>query len=347
MEFTKEQTNIAKGVAICLMFAHHLYAFEDRLINGNSYIALIPFFDVEYQIGRFGNICVSIFLFLSGYGMFLGYLNSRETPLIYSIKKLKSFYSTYWLYFLIFVPIGILYFQKVTLWHSNQSRYLVNPKIFLENFLGWSATYNVEWWFVRPFVICLLFVFPLYIFLIKKHVFWISFISLLLYLLSRKFHVDQYYSFFGFMYWQISFAIGMICAKLKFFSSHLIQSFDRVGNIGIFVGLILCFILRLYINGTQYDFLIVPFFVYYSCKAIEIINLSGLISYLGQYSFPMWLIHSFFCYYYFQDIIYFPKYSVLVFIFLTAISLVSVLIIEYLYSHILRLTIPMHRNKVK
>lgn len=31
MEFTKEKTNIAKGIAICLMLAFHLYAFEERL----------------------------------------------------------------------------------------------------------------------------------------------------------------------------------------------------------------------------------------------------------------------------------------------------------------------------
>ncbi|MBD1847356.1 acyltransferase family protein [Cyanobacteria bacterium FACHB-63] len=346
MEFTKEQTNIAKGVAICLMFANHLYAFDDRIINGNSYISIIPSLAVEYQIGQFGNICVSIFLFLSGYGMFSGYLKSGETPLAYSIKKLRSFYFTYWSYFLVFVPIGFLYFQKVTLWHSNQSRYLVDPKIFLENFLGWSATYNGEWWFVRPFVICLIFLFPLYIYLLKKHVFGVLLISLFLYLLSRKIHLDHL-SFLGFLYWQISFAIGMICAKTNFFQSHLIRSFDRVGSIGIFISLILCFILRLNINGTKYDFLIAPFFIYFSCRAIGLINSSRLISYLGKYSFPMWLIHSFFCYYYFQDIIYFPKYSVLVFIFLVTTSLLSVLIIEYLYTHILRLTIPMHWNKVK
>lgn len=345
MEFTRKQTNVAKGIAICLMFANHLYAFDDRLIHGNSYIPLIPSLAVEYQIGLFGNICVSIFLFLSGYGMFLGYLNSEEKPLVYSIKKLKSFYLTYWLYFLIFVPIGLLYFKEVTLWHSNQSRYLVSPKIFLENFFGWSATYNGEWWFVRLFVICLLFIFPLYIYLMRKHVFGVTLISLLLYLLSRKFHLDHL-SFLGFMYWQISFAIGMICAKLKFFSSHLIQSFNKVGAVGIFAGLILCFILRLSVHGTKYDFLIVPFFIYFSCRATEAINLSSVFSYLGKYSFPMWLIHSFFCYYYFQDIIYSPKYSILIFIFLVAISLVSVLLIEYLYSQISRLTIPTPWNKV-
>jgi uncharacterized membrane protein len=91
MEFTKEQTNNAKGVAICLMFAHHLYAFNNRLLNGNSYIPFIPSLNVEKQMGVFGSICVSMFLFLSGYGMFLGYLRSKKKVFNYSLIKLKDF----------------------------------------------------------------------------------------------------------------------------------------------------------------------------------------------------------------------------------------------------------------
>ena len=70
MEFTQEKTNVAKGVAICLMFSTHLYSFSDRLLNGNYYIPLIPFFDMEFYARSFGNICFSMFLFISGHGMY-------------------------------------------------------------------------------------------------------------------------------------------------------------------------------------------------------------------------------------------------------------------------------------
>jgi hypothetical protein len=58
MEFTKEETNIAKGAAIILMLVRHLFYFSDRILNGNSYIPLIPFLNLEVRIGFFGNICV-------------------------------------------------------------------------------------------------------------------------------------------------------------------------------------------------------------------------------------------------------------------------------------------------
>ncbi len=333
MEFTKEQTNTAKGVAICLMFVHHLFAFNDRILDGNSYIPLIPFFNTEIYIGLFGNICVSMFLFLSGYGMFLGYTRSQKTPLHYSILKIKDFYLTYWLYFLVFVPIGIFFFQDRMLGNSNRVRYSMEPLTFLKNLVGWESSYNGEWWFVRVFIVTLLFLFPLYIKLINKNIASVILASLFLFSISYK--IDAY-GMFGFIFWQTSFALGIVLAKLKFFSSHLIEDLDRSGWVWVFAWLLLCFILRFEVHGATYDFLIVPFFIYFSIRAVAIIRLSKLFAYLGQYAFPLWLIHSFFCYYYFQDIVYFPKWSPLIFILLTTLSLLSVLAIESVRSYLLQ-----------
>jgi hypothetical protein len=334
MEFTKNQTNIAKGIAICLMFIHHLYAFNDRLLNGNSYIPLIPFFRLEDYAGRFGNICVSMFLFLSGYGMVLGYLRSKKTPLRYSLIKLKDFYLTYWLYFLIFVPIGIFFFNHVTLWQSNQIRYTADPIVFLKNFLGWDSSYNQEWWFVRMFVIILVFLFPIYIKLLEKNVAFLVLTSLFLFSLSAKVNP---YGEFGFIGWQTSFAVGIICAKFKFFSSRPIQDLDQSGWLLISFSLVLCIALRLLrwpfdASGNAFDFLIVAFFTYFSVMAAERLRLPSLLAYLGERAFPLWLVHSFFCYYYFQDIVYFPRWSPLIFLLLTTMSLLSVLGVEYLRS---------------
>lgn len=329
MEFTKEKTNVAKGVAICLMFSNHLYAFPDRLLNGNSYIPLIPFLNLESYVGRFGTVCVAIFLFLSGYGMFLGYSQSQKTLLHYLITKLKSFYLTYWLYFLIFVPIGIFCFPKETLWQSEQLRYSAAPIVLLRNFVGWDATYNQEWWFVRMFVLTLLFLFPLYIKLAEKNITFVAFVSLLLFALSFKVNA---YGQFGFIAWQPSFALGLLCAKTKFFSSNLVKDFDAFKWPWVFAWLLLGFILRTKIGGSNFDFLIVAFLIYFSVRMIEILRLSRSLAYLGERSFPLWLIHSFFCYYYFQDLVYLPKWSPFVFSLLTVMSLLSVLGVEYLCS---------------
>ncbi|MBE8990796.1 acyltransferase family protein [Nostoc sp. LEGE 12450] len=334
MEFTKKQTSIAKGVAICLMFVHHLFNYQDfgyRFLPGNSYTPLIYFFNLEAYLAHFGNICISIFLFLSGYGLFLGWVRSQQSPIRYSVDKIKDFYLTYWIYFIIFVPIGLLFFQRETLWNSTKLRYSGDPITFLLNFLGWSSTYNQEWWFVRIFVLTLLFLCPVYLKLTEKNTVWIAVISLFLFALSFK--IDPFPSILNFTIWQTSFALGIICAKLNFFSSHSIRYLDKLGWIWVSSGLLLCLLIGLNLRarvGIKFDFLIAPIFIYFSVRTVEMLQLNKFFAYLGQYSFPLWLVHSFFCYYYFQDFIYFPKWSPLIFLLLLIVSLLSILGIEQL-----------------
>ena len=337
MEFTREQTNIAKGLAICLMFAHHLYSFSDRFLNGNTYIPLIPFFNAELYIGMVGSICVSMFLFLSGYGLFLGWVRSQQSSIRYSLAKLKDFYLTYWLYFVIFVPLGFIFFKDRTFWNSDQLRYSGDAITFLLNFVGWSSTYNEEWWFVRVFIITLILLCPLYIKLTEKNIVLMVFISLLLLAIGLKVYP---WGALGFFLWQTSFALGVVCAKLKFFSSPPIQYLDKLGWAWVILGLFFCFIiclifrLRFGVFGVKYDFLIVALFIYFSVRAVAVLRLNKVFTYLGQYSFPLWLVHPFFCYYYFHDIVYFPRWSPFVFILLTTMSLLSIVGIGHLQKFV-------------
>ena len=333
MEFTQEKTNIAKGVAICLMFAHHLFAFPERLIGDNSYIPILPFIDAESYIGRFGSISVSIFLFLSGYGMYLSYLGCKKKLPYYILSKLKQFYLTYWLYFLIFAPVGLLYFNTVTFWNSNKIRYSADTATFIQNFIGWDSDYNGEWWFVKTFIITLIFLFPFYVSLIDRNIFAIIFVSLFLFSFSSKINI---YGDFGFIFWQTSFAVGIICAKFKFFTSQVIHKFEQTRNFWILAWLLLCFMLRIELEHASIDFLLAPFFIYLSLRAVLMVRASLFFELLGKQSFPLWLSHSFFCYYYFQGFVYASKSSPIIFLLLLAMTLLSVLGIQALCFYIPR-----------
>jgi hypothetical protein len=329
MEFKVEQTNVAKGVAICLMFVHHLFSFPDRILNGNTYISLLPFLTVERSIANFGGICVSMFLFLSGYGMFLGHLRSQKGSIHYSLSKLKEFYFTYWRYFLIFIPIGLIFFKDVTLWQSDQPRFPLEPVNFLKNFAGWSSTYNEEWWFVRVFLPLLILIFPLYSKLAEKNITLLITTSIGLFFIQFNPQVNSC-EYLDFLYCQPSFATGIVFAKLKLFSKDFTRQIDAFSWMYITFGVIFCVLIRRKF-GSNYDFLITPFFVYFSIRIVKTLRLTTLFRYLGRYSFQLWLTHSFFCYYYFQAIVYSPRWVPLIFIVLTVMSLLSVLGIEYLY----------------
>ena len=62
LALTKEQSTVAKGIAILVMMAHHLYAFPDRFdfIWGHPYLI---------QLGQDLGIVVGLFVFLNGIGL--------------------------------------------------------------------------------------------------------------------------------------------------------------------------------------------------------------------------------------------------------------------------------------
>lgn len=61
MKISVADSYYIKGVAIILMFAHHLFAFPDRVIPPNYYVNITNYFNIEGAIGEFGKICVPIF----------------------------------------------------------------------------------------------------------------------------------------------------------------------------------------------------------------------------------------------------------------------------------------------
>lgn len=73
--FTRTDTKVIKGVAVLLMLMHHLFYFPDnRPYSMPEVRQNLPNFmgqGLETMLGIFGVICVPIFFFLAGYGLYL------------------------------------------------------------------------------------------------------------------------------------------------------------------------------------------------------------------------------------------------------------------------------------
>lgn len=151
--FTRDDTKIIKGAAIVFMLAHHLWGFPERIAGGSlKYMFTIFGQSSIVYFGLFGKICVSMFFFVGGYGMYMASQNGR----LDIISKLKMLYISYWKVFVLFIPIAFLFF-------NNQPIYCEDSQIcnryagfhwgeFLQNFLALRTTYNSEWWFLRSYV---------------------------------------------------------------------------------------------------------------------------------------------------------------------------------------------------
>ena len=152
---TKEKSLYVKSFAILLMLVHHLFTFPDRLPK-TGYISLFSLsgLTIEQFIGGFGKVCVCLFLFLSGYGLYISYYEKKVT--IKSIlQRILKFYIQFWKICLLFIPLGLV-LGKITF----------NLKEIFLNVIGVSSTINGEWWFIYLYVLLVL-LFPILLKLVK------------------------------------------------------------------------------------------------------------------------------------------------------------------------------------
>lgn len=107
-QFTKNDTQKVKGLAIILMMIHHCFLGPERYKG--QIVSFWPF--LEANVNHFAlamKICVALFTFLSAYGMYLSYKNKMEAhggtlrlKDVYTIvsKRLITLMCGYWSVFL-------------------------------------------------------------------------------------------------------------------------------------------------------------------------------------------------------------------------------------------------------
>ena len=68
---TPDDTKIMKGIAIVCMLMHHLWFFPNR-IAGGALSSMFMLFNMPatLYLGIFGKICVPMFFFFGGYGVY-------------------------------------------------------------------------------------------------------------------------------------------------------------------------------------------------------------------------------------------------------------------------------------
>ncbi len=152
---TRHDSSILYGVAILFMVFHHCFCLPERL--NHDYIAVLGGFDFEARIAWIGKLCIAIYAFVSGYALAAISNINEETKLsgqlrsdlLVSLKQLWGLYSKFWLVFIVYVPIGILFFQKPS-----------EPAVIIRSLFLGSIKYNGEWWYVQQHIRFLM-MFPL------------------------------------------------------------------------------------------------------------------------------------------------------------------------------------------
>ena len=132
---------MAQGLAILAMVALHLFCRRTTdLYNVHIIVGDTP---LLYYIGLFGDICVPIYCFVSGYAQMILYEKWGKNYFKESGKRIKKFIFHFWLIVIVFSLMGI--FTKNSMIPGS----FMN---FMGNMLLVQTSYNGAWWFVLTYI---------------------------------------------------------------------------------------------------------------------------------------------------------------------------------------------------
>lgn len=326
---SSKKSNKIKYIAVILMIILHLFSNPVR-----DYISLFSINGktIEYIFTKFCGICVGIFVFLSGYGLMKKYNSNISYKDI--LKKILKFYINYWYIFLIFIPIGL----TIGVINFDMERLILN-------FFALTSNYNYEWWFVILYVQLLL-IYPILNKLFNKNItkkihaiiYIVSLIISIVAMAIYKKYIGNIFIniFMPLFIYQFIFITAMIVARDGIFDKmqNRIKTNNKCINVLLLLAIVVFMNLIGYIPviGKIINPMLIPVFIYILAKTIK--EPKNIIIY--KTSTNIWLIHTFFTKYYFPDIIWNLKYSILIIawtiILTTIISLILDKILEKIYK---------------
>lgn len=306
-QLTLDDTNVLKGIAILLMLVHHLFYPQ------NGYFSDIHLYKDYYlveQIGLFSKVCVSFFVFLSGYGLTQKYKSTGEISNLkgYYVHRFSKLYLNYWLVWILFVPISI-YLYGYTFDDAYQSSIIPHVitdvlglhKVIFVN----TPCYNPSWWFYS----CIIILYGIFPFLFK----WArkSFFSLFFFTLAVSFIPIGYLNAISFFV--ISFVLGIgIAMSINDIEA---QMTPWVGG-----ALLTVFCLERNLNMYQnlVDAIIVLLFILLYSKLKIGRKISKILGFCGRHSMNIFLFHVFIIWW-FKDFIYLSRNPIIIFLTLLAL----------------------------
>lgn len=368
---SKKDSSLIYGIAILMMIYHHLFSNPQRLGSTEYFSILNTLFGgiAEQRLAWLFRLCVPFYAFISGYGLCTIIskntittrcsFNSIYNNYLLIFKQIIKLFKKYWLVFAVFIPMGILFFNKS----------LIGPKTFIRALFGLGNDYNAEWWYIKQYMFMLL-LFPLFDFtlcnlvsfinkyIIEKYKYGKIFILGLVFFCGIFFAIFRNAPIFDFFISQLGngkfvftlvFFVGFLCSFFHLFEIGSENTvFQKAKPFVVCILLLGCISIR-WIRAydavyCKYDAFITAPIVYSIVVLCNYITpLASFLQKLGKYSTYMWLTHTFFCFYYFNHWILKAKISILMFILTTILSFLTAFLLTQLENKISALFTTVHK----
>ena len=162
IRFDKYNSQAMKRIAIILMLLHHMYLSPKRFEGYDISFAPFSASTVIYTCSFF-KICVSLYVLISGYGLYLSYKNNQSTPCRWTAKRLIKTMSGFWIIWILSAVIFQFMFGYVSKIYFTDESITQSLAAMGLDFLGLAKLFgtvsmNNTWWYMSAaiiFIICM------------------------------------------------------------------------------------------------------------------------------------------------------------------------------------------------
>lgn len=350
MKFTKEHTMQMKGIAIIILLFHHCFLNAQRwatvpyeklaTTKGWGYypISFAPFSSHTIQyLASFSKICVAMFVFMTGYGMWVSYESQKKKTTMsnYIKKRMVTLMTGFLIIFVVTEILAIPTGRFIEVYgHDFRSVvYMIIDALGLAKLLG-TPLFCLTWWYMS-LAIVLIMIFPFVHSIMEKYQ-WIVVVASII--VPRACGFGQSTDLFRYL---LAYTLGMYFAQHDLLA-RIKEKFMEQNVEGKLLSLIVSLIgLAVIIKCRQNAWIgwkYLDFWDGFAAMYVIVISyiyiLNGKwivkgLGFLGKHSMNIFLIHSFYRDVFFHEFTYSFYYAWLDYIVLMAISLVTSIVLEW------------------
>lgn len=350
MKFTKEHTMQMKGIAIIILLFHHCFLNTQRwatvpyeklaTTKGWGYypISFAPFSSHTIQyLASFSKICVAMFVFMTGYGMWVSYESQKKKTTMsnYIKKRMVTLMTGFLIIFVVTEILAIPTGRFIEVYgHDFRSVvYMIIDALGLAKLLG-TPLFCLTWWYMS-LAIVLIMIFPFVHSIMEKYQ-WVVVVASII--VPRACGFGQSTDLFRYL---LAYTLGMYFAQHDLLA-RIKEKFMEQNVAGKLLSLIVSLIgLAIIIKCRQNAWIgwkYLDFWDGFAAMYVIVISyiyiLNGKwivkgLGFLGKHSMNIFLIHSFYRDVFFHEFTYSFYYAWLDYIVLMAISLVTSIVLEW------------------
>lgn len=350
MKFTKEHTMQMKGIAIIILLFHHCFLNAQRwatvpyeklaTTKGWGYypISFAPFSSHTIQyLASFSKICVAMFVFMTGYGMWVSYESQKKKTTMsnYIKKRMVTLMTGFLIIFVVTEILAIPTGRFIEVYgHDFRSVvYMIIDALGLAKLLG-TPLFCLTWWYMS-LAIVLIMIFPFVHSIMEKYQ-WVVVVASII--VPRACGFGQSTDLFRYL---LAYTLGMYFAQHDLLA-RIKEKFMEQNVAGKLLSLIVSLIgLEVIIKCRQNAWIgwkYLDFWDGFAAMYVIVISyiyiLNGKwivkgLGFLGKHSMNIFLIHSFYRDVFFHEFTYSFYYAWLDYIVLMAISLVTSIVLEW------------------